>query len=141
MTLYVKKLSGSAQIPVRGTAGSAGYDLFSAHSHTIPPHQRRVCSTDIAVNIPPGCYGRVAPRSGLTVKHEIDVGAGVIDRDYIGNVGVVLINHSDKDFRVEAGMRIAQLILESCVEVDVEEVHDDFAATERGSGGFGSTGK
>jgi dUTP pyrophosphatase len=80
-----------------------------------------------------------APRSGLAVKHHIDVGAGVIDADYRGNVGVVLFNHADTDFSVSAGDRVAQLILEKIITPDVVEV-DDLDATVRGAGGYGSTG-
>lgn len=80
-----------------------------------------------------------APRSGLTLKNGLDVGAGVIDEDYRGNVGVILFNHSDTEFTVKAGDRIAQLILERIVTPAVEEV-EDLDATDRGSGGFGSTG-
>ena len=86
------------------------------------------------------CGGIVsAPRSGLAWKHSIDVGAGVIDADYRGPVGVILFNHSDQDFAVKAGDRIAQLILERIVMPDVMEV-EDLESTTRGSGGFGSTG-
>jgi dUTP pyrophosphatase len=80
-----------------------------------------------------------APRSGLTLKNGLDVGAGVIDEDYRGNVGVILFNHSDTEFTVKAGDRIAQLILERIVTPAVEEV-EDLDVTDRGSGGFGSTG-
>lgn len=81
----------------------------------------------------------IAPRSGLAWKHSIDVGAGVIDADYRGPVGVVLFNHSEVDFEVKAGDRIAQLIVQKIVTPDVEKV-DDLDSTVRGSGGFGSTG-
>jgi dUTP pyrophosphatase len=80
-----------------------------------------------------------APRSGLAWKHSIDVGAGVIDADYRGPLGVILFNHSDQDFAVKAGDRIAQLILEVIVTPEVVEV-EDLESTIRGSGGFGSTG-
>lgn len=83
--------------------------------------------------------GSVAPRSGLAWKHSIDVGAGVIDADYRGPVGVILFNHSDVDFEVKAGDRIAQLIIEKIMTPDVMEV-EDLDSTVRGEGGFGSTG-
>eukprot|EP01084_Bolivina_argentea_P049645 91302_1 len=90
--------------------------------------------------IPLGCYGRISPRSGLAWKHHIDIGAGVIDADYRGNVGVVMFNLSDKDFNVTKGMRIAQLILERYEHrTEIKEV-DDLDETIRGSGGYGSTG-
>lgn len=84
-------------------------------------------------------FSFIAPRSGLAWKHSIDVGAGVIDADYRGPVGVILFNHSDVDFEVKIGDRIAQLIIEKIIVPDVEEV-DDLDSTVRGSGGFGSTG-
>jgi len=89
--------------------------------------------------IPVGCYGRIAPRSGLAFKSSIDVGAGVIDPDYRGEVKVLLFNLGNCDFKAEAGTRIAQLIIERCETPPVVEV-DSLDDTERGAGGFGSTG-
>ena len=95
--------------------------------------------TRISIQFPIGLYARIAPRSGLALKKFINVGAGVVDADYRGEVGVVLFNHGDQDFEVKMGDRIAQLILEKISTPAVEEVSglDD---TVRGSGGFGSTG-
>ena len=95
--------------------------------------------TGLSISFPTGLYARIAPRSGLALKKFIDVGAGVVDSDYRGEVGVVLFNHGDQDFEVKMGDRIAQLILEKIDTPPVEEVQglDD---TVRGSGGFGSTG-
>ena len=95
--------------------------------------------TGISVAIPEGCYGRIAPRSGLAVKRFIDVGAGVIDADYRGEIGVVLFNHSDEDFVVKPGDRIAQLILEKIETPTVKEA-EELPDTKRGTDGFGSTG-
>ena len=89
--------------------------------------------------IPEGNYGRIAPRSGLAAKHSIDVGAGVIDCDYRGEVKVLLFNLSDVDFELKANERIAQLIIEKYTPTDIAEV-EDLDATVRGKGGFGSTG-
>ncbi|XP_036156602.1 deoxyuridine 5'-triphosphate nucleotidohydrolase, mitochondrial isoform X3 [Myotis myotis] len=131
-----------------------------AYDYTIPPMEKTLVKTDIQIALPSGCYGRVAlrrltlaqevlavrkteniaPRSGLAAKHFIDVGAGVIDEDYRGNLGVVLFNFGKEKFEVKKGDRIAQLICERIFYPEIEEVQvlDD---TERGSGGFGSTGK
>lgn len=95
--------------------------------------------TDIQIEIPEGCYGRIAPRSGLAHKHFIDVGAGVIDSDYRGNVGVIIFNFSDQDFVVQRGDRIAQLICEKIENPELEEVQELFVSA-RGDKGFGSTG-
>lgn len=105
----------------------------------MPAHGKALIPTDISMAIPSGYYGRVAPRSGLAVKHFIDVGAGVIDEDYRGPLGVVLFNHSQNDFAVKKGDRIAQLLLEKIATPDIEVV-EDLDETERGAGGFGSTG-
>lgn len=95
--------------------------------------------TDIQIEVPEGHYGRVAPRSGLAWKNSIDVGAGVIDEDYRGNVGVILFNFSDVNFEIKKGDRIAQLICERISYPTVVEV-DTLSETARGEGGFGSTG-
>ena len=88
-----------------------------------------------------GTYGRIAPRSGLAVKNGISTGAGVVDRDYTGEVKVVLFNHSENDFEVKVGDRVAQLILEKIVEDAEVVVVESLEESARGAGGFGSTGK
>ena len=100
-TLRVKRLSDKAVIPTRGSEWSAGYDLSSAKALTIPPGGRAIVPTDLSLACPAGTYGRVAPRSGLTVKYGIHVGAGVVDADYRGPVGVVLFNLGDKHFEIK----------------------------------------
>jgi len=137
--LMVKKLSENAILPHRGSAHAAGYDLASAVEATVPARGKALVGTDLSIAIPEGTYARVAPRSGLALKHSIDVGAGVIDADYRGPVGVVLFNHSEVDFAVKPGDRIAQLIIEVIMTPEVAEV-EDLDATVRGEGGFGSTG-
>eukprot|EP01006_Ploeotia_vitrea_P034224 TRINITY_DN65726_c0_g1_i1.p1 TRINITY_DN65726_c0_g1~~TRINITY_DN65726_c0_g1_i1.p1 ORF type:complete len:171 (-),score=24.66 TRINITY_DN65726_c0_g1_i1:196-675(-) len=138
--LLVQKLTPNATIPVRGSALAAGYDLTSAYDTVVAAKGKALIKTDLAIEVPVGTYGRIAPRSGLAWKHFIDVGAGVIDADYRGNVGVILFNHSDADFVVSKGDRIAQLVLEQICTPEVEEVAD-LTTTKRGEGGFGSTGK
>jgi dUTP pyrophosphatase len=139
MSLRIKKLTPNAILPTRGSGGAVGYDIYSTDEVVVPPTHRALIGTGIAMVLPPGVYGRVAPRSGLAVKHGIQVGAGVIDPDYTGEVKVVIFNHGDKDFKVEVGDRIAQLVLERCETPPVEEV-GLVEETERGAGGFGSTG-
>jgi dUTP pyrophosphatase len=140
MPLGVKKLSYDAIIPTRGSDGAVGYDLYSSEDAVVPCQcGRALVGTGIALSLPNDVYGRVAPRSGLAVKHCINVGAGVIDPDYTGEVKVVLFNHGDKDFEVKKGDRIAQLILERCETPMVKEI-GLLEETLRGSDGFGSTG-
>jgi len=128
-----------ASVPKRGTPQSAGFDLSAGEDAVVKAGERAVVNTGLKLRIPDGCYGRVAPRSGLAVKKFVDVGAGVIDADYRGQVGVVLFNFGKEDLVVKVGDRIAQLVLEkiSSVEAVVVAELDD---TARGEGGFGSTG-
>jgi dUTP pyrophosphatase len=137
--LRVSFLSEFATLPARGSDLAAGYDLSAAHDTTIAAGGKGIVKTDLAMACPPGTYGRIAPRSGLAWKKHIDVGAGVIDGDYRGNVGVVLFNHGKEDLCVKRGDRVAQLVLE-CIKtppvVKVASLED----TDRGAGGFGSTG-
>ena len=140
MALNVSKLIPTAILPVRASVGAAGYDLFSTDSYVVLPGRRVVVSTGISIQLPPGTYGRIAPRSGLAVKHGLDTLAGVIDPDYTGEIKVVLQNlDTQQPFVIRPGYRIAQLILE---KFEVAEVVETGApeATERGDAGFGSTG-
>jgi dUTP pyrophosphatase len=139
MSLLVKKLSPEAVIPHRSTSGSVGYDLSSIEDITIPSGSRSLVRTGLSMVIPVNHYGRIAPRSGLAYKFMIDIGAGVIDSDYRGEVCVLMINSSSQDFQVTRGMRVAQLIIERASTPDVIEV-DDLDNTDRSEGGFGSTG-
>ncbi|XP_059638019.1 deoxyuridine 5'-triphosphate nucleotidohydrolase [Cornus florida] len=135
----VKKLSEKAVLPSRASPLSAGYDLSSATETKVPARGKALVPTDLSIAIPEGTYARIAPRSGLAWKHSVDVGAGVIDADYRGPVGVILFNHSDTDFEVKVGDRVAQMIIEKILTPDVVEV-DDLDSTLRGVSGFGSTG-
>ncbi|KAJ2942259.1 hypothetical protein O0L34_g15806 [Tuta absoluta] len=137
--LKFTRLSEHAFPPVKGSEKAAGFDLKSAYDYVVPARGKELVKTDLQIELPSGCYGRVAPRSGLAVKNFIDVGAGVIDEDYRGNVGVVLFNHSDQPFTVKTGDRIAQLICEKIYYPELEEVAN-LTETKRADGGFGSTG-
>lgn len=137
--LQIKLLSETAKVPSRGSPASAGLDLSASTDAVIPPRGKALVKTGLQMRIPIGCYGRVAPRSGLALKKFIDVGAGVIDADYNGEVGVILFNFSDEEFVIKTGDRIAQLIIERISMAPVIVV-DNIDETKRGSGGFGSTG-
>jgi dUTP pyrophosphatase len=111
-TLLVQKLSPTTQIPTRATPGSVGYDLHATEETVIPLGRRALVGTGIAIKTPAGTYGWIAPRSGLAVKHSVDVAAGVVDPDYRGEVRVALVNQGNLPFMVKTGDRIAQLLLE-----------------------------
>ncbi|KXJ95963.1 deoxyuridine 5'-triphosphate nucleotidohydrolase [Microdochium bolleyi] len=138
--LLIKKLSETAKLPTRGSAFAAGYDIYASKATTIPARGKALVDTDIAIAVPAGTYGRIAPRSGLASKHFIDTGAGVIDADYRGQVKVLLFNHNDTDFAVAEGDRVAQLVIERIYTPEVVEVAE-LEESVRGAGGFGSTGK
>ena len=101
--LRVKRTNVNARLPVRGTEGAAGYDLATAEAAVVPVHGKCLVKTALQIALPSCCYGRIAPRSGLTIKKFIDVGAGVVDTNYRGEVGVILFNFSDSDFIVNIG--------------------------------------
>ena len=137
--LLVRLATPAARLPYRASAGAAGYDLHSSFPARVPARGRAVVGTGLVVQVPPGTYGRIAPRSGLALKHGIDVGAGVIDSDYRGELCVVLFNHSDDAFDIVPGARIAQLVLQRIATPEIEQVFET-EATARGAAGFGSTG-
>ena len=137
--LKFKRLDERATLPTRGSAASAGLDLYSIEAISIAPRQRILARTGIAVAVPVGFYGRVAPRSGLAVKNGLDVLAGVIDSDYRGEVCCALLNTGDEVIDLPAGSRLCQLIIEQIITPTAEWA-DDLDETARGAGGFGSTG-
>lgn len=137
--LFVKKLSPNAIIPTRGSPDAVGYDLYSARTLVLRKYDKLLVPTDIAITMPSGCYGRVAPRSGFSWKYHTITAAGVIDPDFRGNLNVMLFNHSICDVEIKQGDRIAQLILEKMKIVNVYEV-EELEETARGDAGFGSTG-
>merc|ERR1719282_1431133 len=137
--LLIAKLSDKAIVPSKGSEKAAGYDLCSAYDYVIPAKGKILAKTDLQVKVPHGTYGRIAPRSGLAWKNHIDIGAGVVDEDYRGNLGVVMFNHAESAFVVKKGDRIAQLVCEKIAYPDIK-VLDTLDETDRGSGGFGSTG-
>lgn len=135
-----KRLSDDAHVPTRASEYSAGYDLYSTGVHVIPPRGRYLIKTDIVLQIPHGYYGRIAPRSGLALKYGLDVGAGVIDSDYRGNIGVILFNHTDDAYVVHKHDKIAQIIIIPIVTPELIEV-EHTSLTVRGENGYGSSDK
>ena len=128
-------------LPAYATEGAAGMDVLAAEDVTLAARARHAVATGLALAIPPGFEIQVRPRSGLALKHGISVpnSPGTIDSDYRGELKVILINHGDEAFDVRRGDRIAQLVLAPVTRASWLEV-DDLGETERGEGGFGSTG-
>lgn len=138
--LRFRKDHPNAQMPTRGSPHAAGLDLYAAMSTMVPARGKAVIDTGIQVALPYGCYGRVAPRSGMAVKNFIDVGAGVVDGDYRGRIGVVLFNHGTDDYQVQVGDRVAQLICERIYYPQLVEC-ETLTNTFRGDKCYGSTGR
>jgi len=136
--ILVKKMNEDAKILTKGTRGAAGHDLYAIEDKTIPARGQQVVKTGISLRLPNGTYGRIAPRSGLAVKHGITVNAGVIDQDYTGEIGEILVNLFNYDYHVQQGERIAQLIPEKVLDTQCQEV-TRLEDTKRGTKGFGST--
>ena len=137
--LLIKFNHEDAQLPVRSTKESAGYDLHTIEDGNIEPGQTKLFDTGLSFTVPEGTYGRIAPRSGLSKKGLL-VNAGVIDRDYTGPVKIMLHNLTNETYIISKKDRIAQLILEKIELSDIKLV-DSLVTTDRGEGGFGSTGK
>jgi dUTP pyrophosphatase len=139
-SVKVKRIHPAAKLPVRGTNWSAGADLCCLEAFTLGPRERKSVPTGLIVEIPPGWYGRVAPRSGLAARHGVDTLAGVVDSDFRGELMALIVNLGDAPVSFDAGERIAQLIIERAAICDYVWA-DELSETERGDGGFGSTGK
>jgi dUTP pyrophosphatase len=139
-SVKVKRIHPAAKLPARGTNWSAGADLRCLEAFTLGPRERKSVPTGLIVEIPPGWYGRVAPRSGLADRHGVDTLAGVVDSDFRGELMVLIVNTGDLPVSFDPGERIAQLIIERAAICDYVWA-DELGETERGDGGFGSTGK
>lgn len=136
--LRFKKLDDRAVLPQRGSVLAAGLDVCSIEDIQLGPKQRTMAKTGLAVAVPIGFYGRIAPRSGLASKHGLDVLAGVIDSDYRGEICCLLYNTGDEPIKLAAGSKICQLILEQIITPEAAWAAE-LDETGRGSGGFGST--
>jgi len=142
MKIDVMKTVGDAHLPTYARDGDAGADLYSLHAVNIMPGEYKLVSTGIAMAIPQGYVGLIHPRSGLAAKHGITVlnAPGTIDAGYRGEIKVLLINHGKEIYNIERAERIAQLVIQKVENVFFEPV-DELDVTERGIGGFGSSGK
>ncbi len=142
MELRLARLDPRAQVPTRAHPGDAGLDLHAAQDAVLPPGERASIGTGIAVEIPSGYAGLVIPRSGLAARHGISVvnAPGLIDAGYRGEIRVLLLNTDPREpFAVRAGARIAQLVIIPVALAEPVEV-DSLETSQRGTGGFGSTG-
>ncbi|MFT4415111.1 dUTP diphosphatase [Fredinandcohnia humi] len=139
--LKIKLLHEDARLPLQANPGDAGLDLFSAEERIIKPGEAALLKTGIIIELPEGTEAQVRPRSGLALKYSVTVlnSPGTIDEGYRGEIGVILINHGKEEFKVEKQMRIAQMVIAPVAKVTIQQV-DVVSSSERGDGGFGSSG-
>ena len=139
MVIKIKKLTEGAKVPQYAHPGDAGMDFFSNEEMILRPEERKLVSTGISMAIPEGYVGLFWDKSGLAVKNGIKTMAGVIDAGYRGEIKILLHNLSTEEFKIEKGMKIAQMLIQPVEVREIVEV-EDLEETERGEGGFGSTG-
>jgi len=141
--LKIKRTSPLAKLPTYATAGAAGMDLYAANENPIilKPLERKLIPLGFTMELPSGFEAQIRPRSGMAIKHGITLSncVGTVDEDYRGEVGVGIINLSESDYTITAGDRIAQMVIAPVVRANIVEA-DILEETERGQGGFGSTG-
>jgi dUTP pyrophosphatase len=140
MKIKIKKLHSDARIPHYAHPGDAGMDLYTIEPFELEPGERKSIGLGLAFEIPCGCVALMWDKSGLSHKYGIKIFGGVIDSGYRGEIHAGVMNLSNKFFRFEKGHKIAQLLIQKVETVEIEE-KDELSSTERGDGGFGSTGK
>lgn len=141
MTVKFRKIDPAATIPSYAHPGDAGMDIRSIEESVIEPGARKLVHTGLVMILPPGHEAQVRPRSGLALKNGVTVlnAPGTIDEGYRGEVGVILANFGSEPFKIEKGSKIAQIVVAPCTRAEIEETVE-IDSTERGTGGFGSTG-
>ncbi|HOJ64463.1 MAG TPA: dUTP diphosphatase [Spirochaetota bacterium] len=141
VNIKIKLLNQNAKIPIKATEHASGFDLFSAEEAIIKPKEFKAISTGIAIEMPQYIEAQIRPRSGLAMKYGITVlnAPGTIDSDYRGEIKVILINHSNNEFKIEVGTRIAQMVFTEIIKSNFQQV-ESLNESDRGDGGFGSTG-
>ncbi|MFH1682767.1 MAG: dUTP diphosphatase [Candidatus Woesearchaeota archaeon] len=139
MTIKIKKLNEDAIIPRYANPGDAGMDFYSNENVLINPGERKLVSTGISMAIPEGYVGLIWDKSGIASKHGMKTMAGVIDSSYRGEIKILLHNLNIEEYKIEKGNKIAQMLIQPVEQKEIIEV-DELSETERGAGGFGSTG-
>jgi dUTP pyrophosphatase len=141
MELKVKLINAAAKLPAYAHPGDAGMDLCSAEDKAIEPGQTVLIKTGIKIELPARTEAQIRPRSGLALNHSLTLlnSPGTIDEGYTGEIGIIMINHGKHLFKVEKGMKIAQMVIAPVLRVEITEVKE-LSDTSRGEGGFGSTG-
>ncbi|MBS3123105.1 dUTP diphosphatase [Candidatus Woesearchaeota archaeon] len=139
MTIKIKKLHPQAILPKYACANDAGMDFYSLENEIINPGERKLIPTGIAMAIPPGYVGLIWDKSGIASKHGIKTMGGVIDSGYRGEIKIIMHNLSNTSYMIEKNTKIAQMLIQKVEQKDIVEV-EELDESDRGSGGFGSTG-
>jgi len=121
-TIKITRLSNKAKLPTKRHHLSVGYDLYSAYEYIIPAFGKNIIHTDLQISVPYGTYGRIAPQSSLSWYKHLDIGAGVIDYNFEGNVMIIMFNHGNRDQRIKPGDKVAQLICEQILYPELEDI-------------------
>ncbi|MBT3398304.1 dUTP diphosphatase [archaeon] len=137
--LKIKKLKENAIIPSYAHVGDAGMDLFSVENYIVPAGKRQLISTGISMEYPKGYFSSIRGKSGLAVKKGICILGGVVEHTYRGEYGVIVLNTGEEDFVINAGDKIAQVLIQPIATAEIEEV-EELEDSIRGDGAFGSTG-
>ena len=139
--VQIKKIKENAIVPKYAHKGDAGVDLYSTEDYILKPGERVLVSTGIQIAIPEGYEAQIRPKSGLALKNGLSIvnTPGTIDAGYRGEIGIILINHSQEEQKIEKGKKIAQMVIKKVEQAEFEEV-DGLDETSRNEGGFGSTG-
>lgn len=140
--LKIKRIKPNAVIPKQANPGDAGFDLTSTITVEIPPFSQVLIPTGLQMEIEPGYEGQVRSRSGLALKNGLTVlnSPGTVDSGYRGEVGIILYNATRETAYIQEGDRVAQMVIQAVPQLTIEEVEDELSETQRGEGGFGSTG-
>ncbi|MCB9802827.1 dUTP diphosphatase [Candidatus Nomurabacteria bacterium] len=139
MKIKVKKLKEQAVLPQMMRQGDAAFDLSSCENFLLKSNETKIISTGLALEIPENYVGNIRDRSGLAAKHGLHTLAGIIDSNYRGEIGVVMVNLSKEDYQIKIGDRVAQMLIQKIEVVDFEEVQE-LSETNRGENGFNSSG-
>ncbi|MFO7936527.1 MAG: dUTP diphosphatase [Kiritimatiellia bacterium] len=141
MKILFRKITANATIPTYANPGDAGMDICASENAILHPGERRLVKTGLKMQLPPETEAQIRPRSGLALKHGITLlnTPGTIDEGYRGELGIIMINLGESEFKIEPGMRIAQMVVAPVLRVETEET-DNLSESDRGEGGFGSTG-
>ncbi len=140
MKVKIKKFNNEAMLPKYAHQGDAGMDLFSVENFVLKSGERKICQTGIGMAIPEGYVGLIWDKSGIASKGGVKTMGGVIDSGYRGEIGIILQNLSQEEYNIKSGDKIAQIIIQKVENPEIEEVDEFKKETERGEGGFGSTG-